>query len=69
MLPPLRSWLGLLLGGLLGWGYYLAIGCWTGSCWITGDPILSAGYFGLFGWFLAGGARWMSQALRRRPAG
>lgn len=47
----LRPVLGILIGGVLGLGYYFLIGCKTGECAITGSPlgsILMGSFLGLF---------------------
>ena len=45
----------LTLGGmLLGLGYYHFVGCVSGSCAITANPINSIFYMGLAGWLLSG---------------
>jgi hypothetical protein len=45
--------LGLVLGGLAGFAYYSFVGCTTGSCPITSNPVIStawgAGIGGLLG--------------------
>ena len=55
--------LGALAGGLAGYGYYALIGCWTGTCWIGGDPWLSSAYFGVLGWTVSGGGRVLARLL------
>jgi hypothetical protein len=45
--------LGLVLGGIAGFAYYSYVGCATGSCPITSNPVIStawgAGIGGLLG--------------------
>jgi hypothetical protein len=45
--------LGIVLGGLAGFAYYSYVGCATGSCPITSNPVIStawgAGIGGLLG--------------------
>ncbi|MFQ6613429.1 MAG: hypothetical protein ACE5D1_01175 [Fidelibacterota bacterium] len=41
--------MGIVIGGVLGWGYYFLIGCRTGSCAITGNPVNSTAYGALLG--------------------
>ncbi|HPN33239.1 MAG TPA: hypothetical protein PK843_01890 [bacterium] len=41
--------LGLLLGGLAGFAYYYFIGCRSGACPITGNPLISTAYGSLLG--------------------
>lgn len=38
-----------MLGALGGFLYYTFIGCYSGSCAITGNPIISTLYGGLLG--------------------
>lgn len=43
------------IGGVLaGLAYYHFIGCATGSCPITSNPVSSMVYMGLIGWLLSG---------------
>ena len=37
----LRILLGILLGGALGFAYYKIVGCASGTCAITSNPIVS----------------------------
>lgn len=46
--------IGALLGGLGGFLYYTFIGCATGTCAITSNPIRSTLYFAFFGAVLLG---------------
>ncbi|HKK63936.1 MAG TPA: hypothetical protein VJ951_15330 [Bacteroidales bacterium] len=41
--------LGIVLGGLIGYGYYYFIGCAAGSCPIQSNAYLMTGYGVLFG--------------------
>ena len=41
--------LGVLLGGIAGFGYYYYIGCATGGCPIQSNPYLMTGYGILLG--------------------
>jgi hypothetical protein len=45
----LRLLLGLVIGGVLGFGYYYFIGCNSGSCAITSDPVRITGFGMIFG--------------------
>jgi hypothetical protein len=45
----LRLLLGLVIGGVLGFGYYYFVGCNSGSCAITSNPLRMTGYGMLFG--------------------
>ena len=40
----LRLVLGLLSGGLLGYGWYRLVGCSTGACPLTSNPWISTFY-------------------------
>ena len=50
----LRPALFTLAGVLVGLGYYYFVGCSTGSCPITSNPVSSMVYMGLVGWLLSG---------------
>ena len=50
----LRPALFTLGGALVGLGYYVFVGCSTGSCAITSSPVSSMLYMGLIGWLLSG---------------
>ena len=50
----LRPVLGLTLGALAGLGYYYLIGCGSGTCPITANPITTAIYTALAGLLLSG---------------
>ena len=41
--------LGIILGAAGGYAYYYFIGCSTGTCPITSNPIISTGYGALLG--------------------
>ena len=53
-----NDWLRPLLfaigGALVGLGYYYAVGCSTGSCPITSNPIITMIYMGVIGLLLSG---------------
>ncbi|AZQ60755.1 hypothetical protein EI427_00575 [Flammeovirga pectinis] len=44
-----RTFIGLLIGSILGYMYYFYIGCTSGTCPITSNPIISVLYGGLIG--------------------
>ena len=50
----IRPVLFILGGTLVGLAYYYFVGCTTGSCAITSNPINSMAYMGLMGWLLSG---------------
>ena len=54
----LKKWLHPFLftvgGALVGLGYYYAVGCSTGSCPITSNPIITMIYMGVVGLLLSG---------------
>lgn len=53
----LKKWLRLILftagGALAGLAYYALVGCSTGSCVITSNPLNSMAYMGLIGFLLS----------------
>jgi len=46
--------IGASVGAGLGLGYWFFIGCSSGSCAITSNPIFSSLYGAIIGWFLTG---------------
>ena len=60
--PNLKKWLsgnktyllGALLGAVAGFLYWRLIGCSSGSCAITSNPLNSTLYFSLAGLFIGG---------------
>lgn len=44
---------GVILGGIMGYGYYRLVGCSTGTCPITSDPKISTLYGIVMGVLLA----------------
>ena len=50
----LRPFLFAVSGALVGLGYYYTVGCSTGSCPITSDPIITMIYMGVVGLLLSG---------------
>ena len=44
----------VMLGALAGLGYYYVVGCSTGSCAITSNPIITMIYMGVIGLLLSG---------------
>ena len=50
----LRPFLFTVGGALAGLGYYYAVGCSTGSCPITSNPIITMIYMGVVGLLLSG---------------
>ncbi len=49
----LKTVLGVLVGGLLGFTYYKLVGCSTGSCPITSSPYSSTLYGAVMGLLLS----------------
>ncbi len=47
-----KTVLGILLGGLAGFGYYYFVGCYNGACLIQSNPYLSSAYGAAMGWAL-----------------
>ena len=58
MKAKLKKWIRPVLftlgGALAGLAYYHFVGCVTGTCPITSNPVSSMGYMGLIGWLLSG---------------
>ncbi len=50
----LRPLLFTLGGALLGLGCHSIVGCSTGGCAITANPVNSMMYMGLIGWLISG---------------
>lgn len=48
-----RLVLGVVAGGLLGLAYYKLVGCNSGTCPLTSNPWISAGYGGVLGALVA----------------
>jgi hypothetical protein len=49
----LRIIIGVILGGGLGFGWYKLVGCSTGTCPLTSNPVISAIFGAVFGALLA----------------
>ncbi len=49
----LRIVIGLVVGGALGFALYKFVGCSTGTCPLTSNPILSTLYGGIIGALVA----------------
>jgi hypothetical protein len=45
----LKPALGALLGAVIGYAYYYFVGCKSGSCAISSNPVNSAAYFAVVG--------------------
>lgn len=58
MKSKLKKWirpaLFFLGGALVGLGYYALVGCSTGGCIFTSNPVVSMLYMGLIGLLLSG---------------
>ena len=52
----MRYFLGALIGGLVGFGYYKLVGCSTGTCPLTSNPWTSTLYGSVIGCLVAGSA-------------
>jgi len=50
--PWIKTFAGIFIGAVLGWGYYYLIGCRSGNCAITGDPVNSSIFGGVLGLIL-----------------
>ena len=46
---PLKTVITAIAGAILGFAYYYFVGCKTGSCPITGNPVISTIYGGIIG--------------------
>ncbi|MCP4605914.1 MAG: hypothetical protein GY847_36280 [Proteobacteria bacterium] len=46
---------GAIIGGALGFAYYTFIGCSTGACPITSDPVIATIWGSVIGGFAAAG--------------
>lgn len=53
----LRLLLGAVLGSVAGFAYYKFIGCSTGTCPLTSNPIISTIYGGVLGALVASSLR------------
>ena len=49
----LRIIIGVILGGGLGFGWYKLVGCSTGACPLTSNPVISTIFGAVFGALLA----------------
>lgn len=49
----MRIVIGTLIGGLLGFGWYKFVGCSTGTCPITSNPIISTLYGAFMGFLIS----------------
>jgi len=45
----LRLLVGIVVGGLLGYGWYKLVGCSTGACPLTSHPVISTVYGAVLG--------------------
>lgn len=45
--------IGLAVGAIAGYGYYYFIGCHSGNCPISSNPLISTGYGALIGLILS----------------
>lgn len=49
---PVIALVGLLVGAIGGYIYYLKVGCASGTCAITSNPWMSAAWGGAFGYLV-----------------
>jgi hypothetical protein len=49
----MRTLLGVIIGGIAGFAYYKLVGCRTGSCPITSNPLSSIIFGAIFGGLIA----------------
>ena len=45
----LRSIIGIIVGGGLGFGWYMLVGCPTGTCPLTSNPVVTIIYGAVLG--------------------
>ncbi|MGA4645708.1 DUF6132 family protein [Limisphaera sp. 4302-co] len=45
----LRLALGVVIGGVIGYGWYRLVGCSTGTCPLTSHPVISTVYGAVLG--------------------
>lgn len=50
-------WAGFALGALAGYAYYYFVGCASGSCPISSNPLISMLYVGVMGAILGAGSK------------
>ncbi len=50
--PYIKIVAGLTVGALLGYAYYFFIGCSSGHCPLTSNPVISTLYGGVIGFLL-----------------
>jgi hypothetical protein len=53
--PFVKLALGVLIGASLGYGYYKLVGCSTGSCPLTSNPLITTLYGAFMGLVVAMG--------------
>ncbi len=53
----IRLLLGAVLGGMAGFLFYRFVGCRTGACPLTGNPVISTLYGAVLGGLFASGWR------------
>ncbi len=53
----LRIIIGIIVGGGLGFGWYMLVGCPTGTCLLTSNPIITTIYGAVLGALVAGSFR------------
>ena len=49
----LRIIIGIIVGGGLGFGWYMLVGCPTGTCPLTSNPVITTIYGAVLGALLA----------------
>lgn len=49
-----RNLIGIAIGGIAGWLYWNFVGCSTGTCAITSNPLNSTLYGALMGYLVVG---------------
>ncbi|MBN2366480.1 MAG: hypothetical protein JXL67_09945 [Calditrichaeota bacterium] len=64
--PLIKLILFSLAGALLGYGYYYFIGCRTGSCPLTSNPLISTLYGSVLGFVMGFDTKIFQKKLSRR---
>jgi len=49
--------IGIIVGGGLGFGWYMLVGCPTGTCPLTSNPVITTIYGAVLGALVAGSFR------------
>jgi len=55
MKPFFKIGIGVFVGGLLGFAYYHFVGCKSGTCPLTSNPLITTGYGAVIGLLITSG--------------